>query len=45
MDNKPGGFMQKDLDAMRELSMMLTPTIYYSLPTLKAQGGGKRARQ
>ena len=43
--NKPGGFMQKDLDAMRELSMMLTPTIYYSLPALKGNGGGKRAKQ
>lgn len=43
--NKPGGFMQKDLDAMRELSMMLTPTIYYSLPDLKGNGGGKRAKQ
>jgi GAF domain-containing protein len=43
--NKPGGFLQKDLDAMRELSMMLTPTIYYSLPTLTGSGGGKRTRQ
>ena len=43
--NKPGGFMQKDLDAMRELSMMLTPTIYYSLPELQGNGGGKRAKQ
>jgi GAF domain-containing protein len=43
--NKPGGFMQKDLDAMRELSMMLTPTIYFSLPALKGNGGGKRAKQ
>jgi hypothetical protein len=43
--NKPGGFLQKDLDAMRELSMMLTPTIYYSLPTLRGNGGGKRTRQ
>jgi GAF domain-containing protein len=34
--NKPGGFMQKDLDAMRELSMMLTPTIYFSLPALSS---------
>jgi GAF domain-containing protein len=42
--NKPGGFMQKDLDAMRELSMMLTPTIYYSLPELKGNGG-KREKQ
>ena len=43
--NKPGGFMQKDLDAMRELAMMLTPTIYFSLPTLQGNGGGKREKQ
>jgi GAF domain-containing protein len=43
--NKPGGFMKKDLDAMREFSMFLTPTIYYSLPALKGNGGSKRAKQ
>jgi hypothetical protein len=43
--NKPGGFMQKDLDAMRELAMMLTPTIYFSLPALQGNGGGKRSKQ
>ena len=45
MDNKPGGFMQKDQDAMRELCMMPTPTIYNSLPALQGNGGGKRAKQ
>jgi GAF domain-containing protein len=43
--NKPGGFLQKDLDAMREFSMMLTPTIHYSLATLKGDGGGRRTKQ
>lgn len=43
--NKPGGFMQKDLDAMRELSMMLTPSIYFSLPSLRGNGGSKRVKQ
>lgn len=41
--NKPGGFMKKDLDAMREFSMLLVPTLYYSLPTSKrknAEGTG-----
>jgi hypothetical protein len=37
--------MQKDQGAMGELSMMLTPAIYYSLPALKGNGGGKRAKQ
>ena len=33
--NKPGGFMQKDLDAMREFSMLLLPTLYFSLPAAR----------
>ena len=43
--NKPGGFMQKDLDAMREFSMLLVPTLYYSLPTARkksAEASGSR---
>ena len=43
--NKPGGFMQKDLDAMREFSMLLLPTLYYSLPAARrkdAEGSGAR---
>jgi GAF domain-containing protein len=43
--NKPGGFMQKDLDAMREFSMLLLPTLYYSLPSARrkdAEGAGTR---
>lgn len=44
MNNKPGGFMQKNQDAMRKLCMTLTPTICYSLPALKGNAGGKHAK-